>query len=374
MTDDEDPSDRRPGDEGSVVAVDGRVDPATLGIALPHEHLFTDASNWLEPPESAVERRIAEEPVSLENRGYIEHNLYGNRDNMRLNSVEEALEEIRRFQRAGGGTVVDLTPRNVGRDPERVRGIARETGLTVVHGTGYYVRNTHPDHLDDMTVEEIAAEFVSDVREGIGDTDVRAGVVGELGVSGRIHDIEERVVRAGARAALRTGAPLNIHTPGRTPYSQRDRTYPPSRWALELLDVVEAEGLAPERVVMSHLDRTFYEELDYQRELAERGAYLEYDLWGLEAYIEAYDDGLPSDVRRAEWAAELVADGHADRLLFSHDVWGKIQRVRYGGYGYAHLLETGRSILEARGVDADAYEQIMVENPRDVLTFDPPAE
>jgi phosphotriesterase-related protein len=359
-----------PSDAGSIVTVDGRIDPSDLGVTLPHEHMFADASNWLTPPESAYERKLADEPVSLENRGYIQHNLYGSRDNMRLDSYDEALEEIIRFKRAGGDAVVDLTPKNVGRDPRRVRGIAREAGLHYVHGTGYYVRTAQPDYLDDMTGEEIEAEFVSDVREGIGDTTVRAGIVGELGVSGRIHEVEERVVRAGARAAARTGAAMNIHTPGRTPHSQKDRTYPPSRWALDLLDICEEEGLPADRVVMSHLDRTFYEDLEYQREVAERGAYVEYDLWGLEAYIKEYDDGLPSDVRRAEWAAELIEDGYTDRLLFSQDVWGKIQRVNYGGYGYAHILENVWPILRGQGVSRDAFETITVENPRRVLTFE----
>lgn len=360
-------------DAGTIVTVDGRIDPETLGITLPHEHLFADASNWFTPPESAVDRKLAEAPVTLENRGYIMNNLYGNRDNMRLASYDEALDEITAFYRAGGDTVVDLTPKNVGRDPVRVRGIARETGLNIVHGTGYYVRTAQPDYLDDMTGAEIEAEFVSDVQEGIDDTNVRAGIVGELGVSGRIHEVEERVVRAGARAAARTGAAMNIHTPGRTPYSQRDRTYPPSRWALELLDICEEEGLAPNRVVMSHLDRTFYEDLEYQRTLADRGAYIEYDLWGLEAYIQEYDDGLPSDVRRAEWVSELVEDGYTDRLLFSQDVWGKIQRQKYGGYGYAHILNNIRPMLLAQGVSQETISQILVENPQRVLTFADPA-
>lgn len=359
-------------DVGSVVTVEGRIDPGELGVTLPHEHMFADASNWFTPPESAYERKLAEEPVTLENRGYIMQNLYGSKANMRLNSYEEAVEEILHFKRAGGDAVVDLTPKHVGRDPQRVRGIARETGLTFIHGTGYYVRTAQPDYLDDMSGEEIEAEFVSDVRDGIGETDIRAGIVGELGVSERIHEVEERVVRAGARAAARTGAPLNIHTPGRTPYSQQERSYPPSRWALDLLDICESEGLPPDRVVMSHLDRTFYEDLDYQRELAERGAYIEYDLWGLEAYIKAYDDGLPSDVRRAEWVAELVDAGVTERLLFSQDVWGKIQRKAYGGYGYSHILENVRAILSGQGVSRDDFETITVENPRRVLTFTEP--
>jgi phosphotriesterase-related protein len=359
-------------DTGQIVTVEGRIEPEALGTTLPHEHMFADASNWFTPTESAYERKLAEEPVTLENRGYIEHNLYGNRDNMRLNSYDEALEEVRRFNRAGGDAVVDLTPKNIGRDPRRVRGIARETGLTFVHGTGYYVRTAHPEYLDDMTSEEIEDEFVSDVRQGIGETDIRAGIIGEIGTSGRIHPIEERVVRAASRAALRTGASLNVHTPGRTPHSQKDRTYPPSRWALELLDIIEEEGLPSGRVVMSHLDRTVYENLDYQRTLADRGAYIEYDLWGLQAYIKQYNDGLPSDVRRAEWAATLIEEGYGSRLLFSHDVWGKIQRVKYGGYGYAHLLTNVRDILAAQGVSQEEFEQITVQNPRQVLTFAEP--
>jgi flagellin-like protein len=80
----------------------------------------------------------------------------------------------------GGDTVVDVTPKGVGADPAAVRGLARSTGLQFVHGTAYYVRSAHPDRVDDATVEDLESEFVSDVREGIDDTDVRAGVVGEM--------------------------------------------------------------------------------------------------------------------------------------------------------------------------------------------------
>jgi phosphotriesterase-related protein len=362
-------------DSGRIITVDGPIEPDEVGVTLPHEHVFVNTADaWYQPPSSAPERRMAEEPLSIEHLGFVNRNLYSHRDNMRLDSVETQVEEVTRFLRAGGSTIVDLTPKNIGRDPERVRGVARETGLQFVHGTGYYTRSVHPDYLDDMSDDEIEAEFVSDVREGIGDTDVRAGIVGELGVSERVHDAEERVVRAGARAARRTGVALNIHTPGRTPYSQRDRTYPPSRWALELLDVVEEEGLPPERVVMSHLDRTIYEDLSYQKELADRGAYVEYDLWGLEAYLEEYNDGLPSDIRRMEWATELIADGYHDRLLLSHDTWSKMQLRTYGGYGYAHVVENVVPMLEANGVSDEQIEEILIENPKRVLTVVDPEE
>lgn len=248
-------------------------------------------------PSSAHERSLAREEVSLDNLRYIRRNPLDNRHNGRLESVEKSITELSQYYRAGGAALVDVTPKNTGDDPKRVRAVARATGLTIVHGTAYYTRPAHPGSVDESSVEELAEEFVSDVREGINDTDVRAGVVGEIDLSDQIHEQEEKVLRAGARAAVRTGAPLNVHPPGRTPESHQNGTYPTSRWALDILNIVEEEGLSPDRVVFSHMDRSRLElepeSLEYQREVAERGAYLEYDLWGTELFLEKYDNGGP---------------------------------------------------------------------------------
>jgi phosphotriesterase-related protein len=58
--------------------------------------------------------------------------------------MAEAVEEVYHFYRAGGDTVVDLTPKHVSRDPRRLRAVARETGVQFVHGTGYYTESAHP--------------------------------------------------------------------------------------------------------------------------------------------------------------------------------------------------------------------------------------
>lgn len=357
-------------DTGSIVTVTGRIDPDELGVTMTHEHLFIDTVDSLyTEPDSAIHRRIAGEPMSLETLTYVRRNAMQHRDNMRLDSMAEAVEEVTQYARAGGDAIVDVTPKNAGEDPEAVRAVARETGVTLVHGAAHYVRPVHPDRIDHMSIDEIADEFVDDVESGIGDTDVRAGLIGEIGLSQRIHEAEEKVARAAARAARRTGAPVNFHPPGRTEHSQQDRTYPTSRWCLEILDMVEEEGLSPERVVMSHMDRTVFEDVTYQRELADRGAYLEYDLWGMEASLDQYGDAYMSDFQRIEFVTDLLKDGYADRLLFSHDVYTKLQRTAYGGFGYAHVLEHIVPLLEKRGVSSETIEQILVENPRTMLTF-----
>jgi phosphotriesterase-related protein len=197
-------------------------------------------------------------------------------------------------------------------------------------------------------------------------------VIGEIGLSGHITDDEERVLRAAAQAASETGAPLAVHPPGRTPHSQRDRTYPSSRWGLEILDIVEEEGLPPERVALCHMDRTVYEDLTYQRELAARGAYLEYDLWGHELHLDRYDDAYMPDTQRLEFTTALIEEGYAEQLLFSHDVCNKVQYTAYGGYGYAHIPRNVRSMLRGQGVDEATIETLLRQNPQSWLTFASP--
>lgn len=359
-------------DAGSAVTVEGPVDPEELGVTLPHEHLF---SSWSEgkftPPDSAYERKLAREPISLENLWYVRRNPTQHRANLRMESFEDAVEEVGHFYRAGGDTIVDVTPKGTAGDPERVRGVAREAGVKIVHGTAFYTRDSHPDHVDDATVDELADEFVSDVREGIGDTDVRAGIIGEIGTSGAIHDREEKVLRAGARASLRTGAPVSVHPP-----SNRDPEWPPSRRGLQVLDVLEDEGLPLDRVVICHMDQSKWlgGSMEYQREIAERGAYVEFDLFGHELYFADAEDAQPSDVDRAGYVADLVADGYADQLLLSHDVFLNHLRRKYGGHGYAHILTNVLPMFRGADVPDETIERLLAANPQRMLTFAEPQE
>jgi len=360
-------------DTGAVVSAEGRVEPTELGVTLPHEHVFIDFTGVPSPrPDSSVERRVARQPVSQENLWYVRRNPMQHEDNRRLDDPGAAMAELRRFVRAGGHTIVDVTPKHVGGDPAHVLGLCRELDLQCVHGTAIYTEPFHPSRVDRLSIDDLKAEFIDDVRDGIDDTDIRAGVIGEIGLSGHIHEPEEKVLRAAARAASATGAPLAVHPPGRTPHSQRDRTYPSSRWGIQILDIIEAEGLPPDRVAICHMDRTVYEDLKYQREIADRGAYLEYDLWGHELHLDRYDDAYMLDTQRLEYTSTLIDDGYASHLLFSHDVCNKVQYTSYGGFGYAHIPRNVPPMLRSRNVTDETIDRILVENPREWLTFAAP--
>ncbi|UTF55682.1 phosphotriesterase family protein [Natronosalvus rutilus] len=357
-------------DAGKAITAEGPVNPENLGITLPHEHLF---SSWgpekFDTPESAYERKLAREPISLDNLWYVRRNPTQHQGNLRLESMEDAVKEVMHFYRAGGDTIVDVTPKGTSADPVRVRGVGRETDLNFVHGTAFYTYDSHPDRIGDITIDELAEEFVSDVSEGINDTSVRAGIIGEIGTSGDIHEQEKRVLRAGARASLETGAPVSVHPP-----SNRNPEWPPSRRALQVLDILEEEGLPLDRVVICHMDQSKWlgGSMEYQRQILDRGAYVEFDLFGHDLYFAHAKDAQPSDVDRAGYVAELVEDGYADQLLLSHDIFLKHLLRTYGGHGYAHILTNVVPMFDGAGVPDEVVEQILTTNPQRMLTFAKP--
>ncbi|MFC6989741.1 hypothetical protein ACFQJD_15385 [Haloplanus sp. GCM10025708] len=365
-------------DIGKIVTVDGRMSPDELGVTSTHEHLFIDAVDaWYEPPEAAYERAVASEPVSMDNLWYTRRNPMQHEDNLRLNSMEEAIDEVSHFARAGGDTIVDVTPNNIGRDPKRVRAVARETGLNFVHGTAYYTQPAHPDRFASLSPAELEekaeAEFVSDVRDGIGETDVRAGIVGEIGLSNHIHPDEEAILRAGARAARRTGAALTIHP-------RADQKEPEGSDDADVAVGARGarhRGSGRPRARAGNNRSHGPDDIRGPRvpEGTRRaGATLEYDVWGLEAYLDDFDDAYPSDSWRVDAVCELLEAGHGSNLVFGHDVYIKIQRRKYGGFGYGHILENVVPMLKSRGVDDETITQILVENPKEILTFVEPEE
>lgn len=353
--------------ENRIVTVEGEIEPEMLGVTLAHEHIFIDqVAGWFEQPEKPREIRLADEPVSLDNLEFIRINPLKNKDNMRLDSTEMAIEELSKYYRAGGGALVDLTPKGVGADPEEVRRIARSTGLKTIHGTAFYTQAGHPDYVKTADVDELTSEFVSDVQDGIDDTDVRAGIIGEIGLSGSITKQEEKVLRAGARAALRTGAPLNIHPPLFGPQQT-------PKGALRALDIVEEEELPLSRVVISHMDQDHaaLQDLSDHKRIADRGAYIEYDQWyAWSGYLIQKDKAYPSDATRIDTIIEMIEAGYLNKLLFGHDVCTKMQLTAYGGKGYVYYHDVVLPWLRSRGVSREQLQTIMVENPRTVLTFD----
>jgi phosphotriesterase-related protein len=343
---------------GHVQTVLGTIAPAQMGVTLPHEHLLIDFKVMFAEPAAASDKGRAYEPVSLANLGWVRQHFNANLDNLRLTDERVAADEILLFKHAGGSTVVDPTPRTLARDPRALARIARATGLNVVMGAGYYVHASHPPDMDRRSVDELARELIADVTTGVGDTGIRAGLLGEIGTTWPWTENEKKVLRAAIAAQRETGAPLMIH-PGRHP-----------RMPMELAEFVRKEGGDLRRTIMCHICRTIADVKEVL-DLAQTGLWLEYDLFGLENSYYPYNPSfdMPNDGGRMAHVLALMAAGHQDQLLLSHDIAYKTSLVTYGGYGYHHLLVNVVPRLRAKGVDDAGLRRLLVENPTHAFAF-----
>jgi phosphotriesterase-related protein len=339
----------------TVMTVLGPIAPEQLGVTLMHEHLLLDATPWHQPSEIASLRPIASQPVSIEILGLLHNDPFMCLDNCELFDEETAIAEARRFRLAGGDTIVDPTCRGIGRDHRALQRISRATGLHVVMGTGYYLHPAHPPLVKQMSLEAIAEEIEQDVTEGV--DGVRAGIIGEIGISKDFTSEEEKVLRGAARAQKATGVPLEVHLPGW------------ERHAGRVLDVVAEESGDLRKTILCHMNPSG-KDFDYQADLANRGAWLEYDMIGMDYFYADQQAQSPSDQENAEAIGRLREAGLLGSVLISQDVFIKIQLVRYGGTGYAHILDHFVPRLRRHGFSEQDIQMILIDNPRRVFAGD----
>ena len=343
---------------GEVQAVLGNIPPDNLGVTLTHEHVFIHFKPLSLEPEEGSRKGLAMKPVTIDDVGWIRGNWAMNYENLGLYDEELMMKEVTRFYRAGGQSLVDATNRGIGRDPLALARVSRATGLNIVMGSGYYLESFQPAGWTEIDEDRMMEEIVEDVTEGVGDTGVRSGIIGEIGCSWPWTETERRSVRAGARAQVKTGAPLLIH-PGRHPSAP-----------LEIVRGIEAAGGDVSRTIMSHVCRTIS---DYPtlKELADTGCYIEYDLFGAEQafYPLAQSFTMPNDGTRVDNIIRLIEDGHLNQVVVAHDTAWKTRLHSYGGHGYAHLLENVVPIMRGKGMSREQIDAIFVENPKRVLQF-----
>ena len=350
---------------GKVQTVLGLISPGDLGVTLPHEHCLVDASVWFEEPKVSNEKVLAYQPVSLETLGWIRYHPSNNLDNISLSDEEVAIKETLRYKYAGGNSLVDLTPIGLGRDPVALTRISRATGLNIIMGTGYYVRKAVPKEVE-LTEGFLADVMIRDILEGAGNTGIRAGIIGELGMEWPTGDWEKMALRAAAIAQKQTGAAINVHL-GRSPNSPFD-----------VIKILSKAGADISRVVLSHIERTVFVH-DKLVELAKTGCYLEYDTFSIEGVGELVRMVLseenpvkmcwPSDAQRIDQIISLINEGFLNQILISSDMCRKHRLWSYGGPGYAHILENVVPMMRERGMVEEHIHTLLVENPKRVLQF-----
>jgi phosphotriesterase-related protein len=317
-----------------VETVRGPVDAADLGTTLMHEHVFVLT------------------PDLLANYG---HEYWD--EELR---VVDAIDKLTRLRALGVRTIVDPTVVGLGRYILRVARVNAAVDINIVPATGLYTFDELPRQLQSRGPgsllggeEPMTGMFLRDVREGIAGTDVKAaflkGVVEERGLT----PDQQRIHRALAATHRETGVPITVHT------NSEHET------GRIVLDFYEAEGVDLTKVVVGHAGDS--NDLDYLRALADRGATLGCDRFGLDRYN--------TTDRRVATVAALCAEGYAERIVLSHDASCYIdfyageqaQRTLHAAapnWHYEHITRDVLPALREAGVTDAQIMTMLVDNPR----------
>jgi phosphotriesterase-related protein len=311
----------------TIETVLGPIDAETLGFTLSHEHVVGGGAQerWYYPWRFDWER-----------------------------TRERASAQLRTVKAEGVDAIIDLTTPDLGRNVAMLAENARATGVHVIAATGMW--RDVPRVFATRDIDESAAIFIREIEVGVDDTGIKAGAIKVANDEEGISEAHERVLRAAARASIRTGCPISTHHWAR---GEQGR---------EQLRIFQEEGLPAHQICIGHSADTT--DADYLEALLREGAYLSMDRY-------PGRPGRPNWQERNATVKELVDRGWANRLMLGHDASAS-RAVPAGdaeppsdGYnpdGLLFLTRTGIPALLEAGVAQEAVDEMTREVPRRFLS------
>lgn len=293
----------------------GDISSEKLGFTYSHEHL------WCCPPPQQLDR------------------------DFELTNYEASLEELQTFKEIGGDTLVDASTLDYGRDGNKLKQMALDSGVNVLGVTGFNKHIYFPDWVAEETIEQIVERLVRDIEVGMDGSDAKAGILKSGAWYNLVHPLEEKVTRAVAKAQIITGAPVWLHTEAGT-------------MGLELLDILEEEGVDLELVAVGHSDRNA--DPYYHLKIVTRGAYIQFDGPGKVKYYP--------DATRIELIKNIIDHGFAKKLLISGDMGRQSYLHAYGGGpGFKFIKEKFIPRMMDEGISQEIIQQLFYQNPAEWL-------
>ncbi|HIW12446.1 MAG TPA: phosphotriesterase [Candidatus Salinicoccus stercoripullorum] len=320
----------------------GDINPEELGVTYSHEHIVCRPPYWVEKEQ----------------------------DDLILDNPEASLKEVLDFKKLGGESIVDATAVDYGRDIRSIADISNRTGVNII-GTagfnkGFLWSAKIPDHLksvigdygtyeqwiDATPIDKLADFVINEVQEGLEGTGCKAGQV-KFGTGyNSISPLEEKTLRAVARAHHHTKAPMHSHTEAGT-------------MALEQIQLLKEENVDLSFMSFGHMDRN----LDpfYHNKVAETGAFLSFD--GISKIKYAPES------ERIRCIFNLVDKGFEDQILVSGDTARKSYFKHYDhGLGFHNILGNWvprfKEEAKQKGYDAEKLvRKFFIDNPKRCFTF-----
>lgn len=290
----------------------GDIKAEDMGFTYPHEHLHAV------PPPQQKDR------------------------DLEVSDYAASVGELLNFKSVGGCTLVEASTLDYGRDLNILKKMSLESGVHIIGTTGFNKHIYYPAWVEEKSTEEIADLLTNDVMTGGDGGDVKAGFIKIGTYYNMIHPLEKKTAVAAAIAQKKCGAPIWGHTEAGT-------------MGMEILDVLEEEGVDLTTVALGHLDRNADEY--YLLKLAERGIYIQFDGPGKVKYYP--------DSTRVALIKSIISHGHIDQMLISGDMGRASYLEAYGGGpGFRFIKTKFIARLLDEGVSEADIHQIFYDNPQ----------
>jgi len=326
--------------EGKVMTVRGAIDPDKLGAVMMHEHLHADV-------QAVEERPTPPDRVELLRR--------------------YAVPNLEKLHKYGCHSYVDCSPIPFRAWPDVYQMVAEKANINIILSTGFYrelgkqeMESKYPFFTEPIyhevrkqPVQVLSEILIREFEEGIHGFPVRPGIIKLGSTSSDLTEAERKAFRAGARAQVVTGMAITTHVYGaKTPEAQ--------------LDFLEKEGVNPERIILGHTGFHLVNEPAQVRRCMRRGATF-----------------LPTNLRMdIDWEfwqklvdaiRSLFDEGYGDRLVLGLDWAFENEQGVFVGCSfmppppYVYLFEYTLPRFRKLGLEEEAIEQMLVENPKRIL-------
>ncbi|WP_057937665.1 phosphotriesterase family protein [Algoriphagus resistens] len=299
-----------------INTVSGSIPIDSMGLALIHEHMLVDFIG----ADSVSSDRYSQDEV--------------------IAKVLPYLIEIKKY---GVKTVFDCTPSYLAKDPKLLSKLSELSGIQLVTNTGFYgaVGGKYlPGFAYAESAGELAARWIDEFEEGIGDTGIKPGFIKiSVNEENPMREIDAKLIRAAGLTHQKTGLTIASHT---------------GTWATAKQEVaiLQEMGIDPSAFVWVHAQA----EEDFQNYLtaAKLGVWISLDGigWSVDEYVD-----------RLFFAKE---NGILENLLISHDAgWYDPEKSDGGDFvPFTNIFEKLMPVLNARGFEQSDWDLLLKENPK----------
>ena len=263
-------------------------------------------------------------------------------DDCRLDCKNETIEEFKKLYENGVRNITEVTNIGMGRDVNYIKEVSEKSGINVICATGFYKEPFYPEFVYEKNEKELSEIMKNDILKGIDGTDIKAGIIGEIGSSKDIiTETELKVFKSAIIAHLETGVPITTHTSLGTMGHEQVRLF-------------KEYKVNTDKIVIGHVDLSG--NVEYILEMLYNGVYVEFDTIGKNNYL--------ADDIRIEMMKEIEKRELIDRVFLSMDITRKSNMEYKGGIGYNYIFNVFIPKLKEAGIKENSIEKMLKINPQ----------